>query len=211
MVSRRISVVTAGLNQPSSSRLLADRLADATVKRLRVDQIDVAVDVFELRDIATDVTNNLLTGFPSPALGGVIDTVTTADGLIVVSPIFSTSYSGLFKSFVDLLEPQSLAGMPVLMGATAGTPRHSLVLEYAMRPLFTYQHAVVVPTAVFAATADWGAEAAAANTLPARIERAGNELAALVSGPTRSPVPPAPIGLTASFTDLLGETTPQSN
>ncbi len=210
MASRRISVVTAGLSQPSSSRLLADRLADATVARLRLDQIDVAVDVFELRDIATEVTNNLLTGFPSPALGRVIDTVTTADGLIVVSPIFTSSYSGLFKSFVDLLEPQSLSGMPVLMGATGGTPRHSLALEYSMRPLFTYLHAVVVPTAVFAATADWGTEADVANTLPARIERAGAELAELVSVSTRSPSPVDPLALTTSFTDLLGEHTPRS-
>lgn len=209
MVSRRIAVVTAGLSQPSSSRLLADRLADATANQLRSEQIDVAVDVFELRDIAKDVTSNLLTGFPSQQLSAVIDTVTTADGLIVVSPIFATSYSGLFKSFIDLLEPESLAEMPVLMGATAGTPRHSLALEYSMRPLFTYLHAVVVPTAVFAATADWGSEADTVNTLPARIDRAGAELATLVAASSRAPAVD-PLELTTSFADLLGGSAPRT-
>lgn len=210
MISRRISVVTAGLGQPSSSRLLADRLAEATVNSLGLDQIDVAVDVFELRDIATDVTNNLLTGFASPALGRVIDAVTTADGLIAVSPVFTASYSGLFKSFIDLLEPQSLAGKPVLIGATAGTPRHALVLEHAMRPLFTYLHAVVVPTAVFAATSDWGTEIGAVNALPARIDRAGAQLAELVSA-SRSSSPVDPLELTTSFADLLSGNTPHPN
>ena len=85
-----------------------------------------------------------------------MDAVAAADGLIVVSPIFSASYSGLFKSFFDVLDPAALDGKPVLIAATGGTERHSLVLDHALRPLFSYLHAVVVPTGVFAATSDWG-------------------------------------------------------
>ena len=81
--------------------------------------------------------------------------MTGADGLIAVTPIFTTCYCGLFKSFFDVLDTDALAGMPVLIGATAGTARHSLALDYALRPMFTYLHAVVVPTGVFAATEDW--------------------------------------------------------
>ena len=82
--------------------------------------------------------------------------MSAADALIAVSPIFSGSYSGLFKTFFDVLEPETLAGKPVLIGATGGTARHSLALEHALRPLFSYLHAVVVPTAVYAAPEDWG-------------------------------------------------------
>ena len=59
--------------------------------------------------------------------------------------MFSASYSGLFKTFFDVLEEGTLDGKPVLVAATAGTARHSLVLEHALRPLFAYLHAVVVP------------------------------------------------------------------
>jgi FMN reductase len=105
-----------------------------------------------------------------------------ADGLIVVSPIFSASYSGLFKSFFDVLEHRSLTGKPVLIAATGGTARHSLALEHALRPLFSYLRAIVVPTAVYAATEDWGAPSGSqAANLSGRIERAAAELAALLA------------------------------
>jgi LLM-partnered FMN reductase len=136
-----------------------------------------SIEVIELRDIAHDVINSMLSGFPKGALPGVLEKVAGANGLIAVSPVFTTSYSGLFKSFMDVLGPDSLAGMPVLPGATGGTPRHSLALEYAMRPLFTYLRAEVVTASVFAATGDWVGEADTVTPLPKRIERAGREFA----------------------------------
>src|SRR3712207_5741319 len=130
MSTRTIAVVTAGLSQPSSTRLLADRLAQATGEELAARGVTADVRTIELRDIAHDVVNMMLTGFPSAALKDVLDTVTGADGVIAVTPLFTTTYSGLFKSFVDILDKDSLTGMPVLLGATGGTPRHSLALEY---------------------------------------------------------------------------------
>lgn len=186
MTTRRIAVVSAGLSQPSSTRMLADRLAARAVARLADDGIETIVETVELRGIATDVMNSMLTGFPSPKLEAAIEAVTGSDGLIAVTPIFTASYSGLFKSFFDVLDNQSLTGMPVLIGATAGTARHSLALDFALRPMFTYLHAVVVPTAVFAASEDWGSGGALVKTLPDRIDRAAGELAALVAGSDRS-------------------------
>ncbi|WP_243057685.1 FMN reductase [Nocardioides sp. SR21] len=176
----RIAVISAGLSVPSSTRLLADRLADATVAALHEP---VEVDVVELRPLAHPLADHLLTGFPSGELAEAIETVRRADALIVVTPVFSASYSGLFKTFFDVLEPDTLAGVPVLIGATAGTARHSLVLEHALRPLFTYLHATVVPTGVFAASEDFG-EAG----LQSRIERAAGELGALLTGAPRQRV-----------------------
>jgi len=100
--------------------------------------------------------------------------------VIAVTPVFSASYSGLFKTFFDVLEESALAGTPVLMAATAGTARHSLVLEHAMRPLFAYLKAIVTPTAVFAAAEDWGD--VRAGSLGQRIDRAAAEFAGLVAG-----------------------------
>lgn len=167
-MTRHIAVVSAGLSEQSTTRLLADRLAAAT----RAQAGELQIDVIELRPLAHSLADATLTGFASGELAEAQRTVAQADGLIVVTPVFSASYSGLFKMFFDVLEPGSLDGTPVLVAATAGTARHSLVLEHALRPLFSYLHAVVLPTAVFAATEDWGAD----ERLAGRIERAAGEL-----------------------------------
>lgn len=180
--SRSLVVVSAGLGQPSSTRLLADRLSAATDRHLRQVGVAPQVEVIELREHAQDLTNHLLTGFPSPSLQAAIDSVLAADGLIAVSPIFSASYSGLFKMFFDLVERDGLAGKPVLAAATGGTARHSLALEHAFRPLFAYLGAAVVATAVYAASEDWGqAGMPAHGSLVERIDRAARELATSVS------------------------------
>jgi FMN reductase len=201
---RTIAVVSAGLSQPSSTRLLADRLAAATARDLagagRAG--DTEIVVIELRDLAHDIMNNLLTGFPSPALRTAIDQVAGADGLIAVTPLYSGSYSGLFKSFFDVLDPAALTGKPALIAATGGTARHSLALEHAVRPLFSYLRAVTAPTAVFAATDDWGSTDAGA-ALGERIDRAAAELAALIDQRPAA-AQSDPYALVTPFDQLLG-------
>ena len=180
--TRSLVAVSAGLQVPSSTRLLADRLAAATERHLRDGGIEPVTSVIELRDHAQDLSNNLLTGFPSPTLQAAIDQVTTADGLVVASPIFNASYSGLFKTFFDVIEHDSLEGRPVLLAATGGTARHSLALEHALRPLFTYLGADTVRTAVYAASEDWGRSGVPADgSLVQRIDRAARELASAMS------------------------------
>ncbi len=207
---RTIAVVHAGLGQPSSTRLLADRLADATARELKALGHDVTVEVVELRDHGHAIIDAMLTGFPTGDLARDIETITQADGIIAVSPLFTTTYSGLFKSFVDILDKDALTGMPVLLGATGGTPRHSLALEYSMRPLFTYLRADGVTTSVFAATDDW-AQAGdrtrrddGASSLPERIERAGRSLAATMAARGEHTKRDDPFASTPSFLDLLG-------
>jgi FMN reductase len=181
MTSRRIAVVSAGISVPSSTRLLADRLGAATASALRERGVDAEVDVIELRDHGHELVDNVLTGFPGPSLAAALRSVTDADGLIAVTPTFSASYNGLFKLFFDVLEPESLAGKPALIAATGGTGRHSLALEHAVRPLFAYLRALVVPTSVFSAPEDWGAGDRTAQSLDQRIARAAGELADLVA------------------------------
>lgn len=203
MRQRTLVVVDAGLSQPSATRLLAERLATATERSLADRGIGIRVEHVGLRDQAQDLTSNLLTGFPSPTLQAVIDAVVAADGLIAVTPIYSASYSGLFKTFFDVLERDSLAGMPVLVAATAGTARHSLALDHAMRPLFAYLGAAVTPTGVFAAAEDWGEVDIADASLVERIDRAARELAAAIS--MREPrVAADPFADPVPFEQLLG-------
>lgn len=202
MKARNLAVVTSGLRQPSSTRLLADRLASAAEAALAERDAEVEVHVIELRDHARDLTDHLLTGFATEGLREALDTVDGADGVIAVTPIFSASYTGLFKNFFDVLEENALRGKPVLIGATAGTARHSLALEHAIRPLFTYLRALVVPTAVFAASEDWGAGGGVDQALSERIERAAAEFADLVSK-YENPGPADPYGDVTPFEQLL--------
>lgn len=180
-MSRRIVVLTAGLSQPSSTRLLADRIAEAVTTQVSARGESATVEVIELRELAQDLATTMTTGgMPTEAIKAARDKVTAADGLIAVTPVFTSSYSGLFKMFMDVLDTDAINGMPVIIAATAGTARHQMVLDYALRPLFTYLRAVVVPTGVFAATEDFGGGEGGGSGLTSRIARAASELAGLV-------------------------------
>lgn len=205
--TRRLVVISGGLRQPSSTRLLADRLTEAVVRGLGDAGLPVEVSVVELREHARDLTSMLLTGFATPALQTALDAVGAADGLVLVTPIYSGSYTGMVKDLADLLPDGAIAGVPVLMGATAGTARHSLALEHAVRPLLSHLRAAVVPTGVFAATEDFGevdgSTTADAHPLAVRVERGARELVAqMASRPPRGAAPD-PFALTSTFEDLI--------
>ncbi|MFG2937840.1 CE1759 family FMN reductase [Streptomyces sp. NPDC048282] len=178
-VRHSVVTVTAGLREPSSTRLLADRLSAATGAQLSADGASFSTHTIELRDHAHDVVDALLTGRTSASLAEAVAAVTGADALIAVTPVFSAAYSGLFKSFVDILDKESLVDRPVLLGATGGSPRHQLALDHSLRPLFAHLRADTVPTAVFAAPEDWSPEGE--DRLAERIGRAAGQLAARVT------------------------------
>ncbi len=198
---RSLVAVSAGLGQPSSTRLLADQLAAATRTELDRRGIRVEPTVVELRVHAHDIVSAMLTGFPAPDLKAALDAVAGADGLIAVSPIFNASYSGLFKSFFDVVEQESMVDKPVLIAATGGTARHSLALEHALRPMFAHLRAVVVPTAVYAAPEDW-AGGQAQGALRQRIGRAAGDMAIEI-GRREPAAAPDPFALTTTFDELL--------
>ena len=120
----------------------------------------------------------------------VVESIRTADAVIAVTPVFNVGPSGLFKSFFDAMDIEIWKDKPVLLGATAGTPRHSLAIDYAIRPMFAYLKAQVVPTSVFAASADFGAGAEGQQDqapLASRVRRAAGELAAMLTAQPPQP------------------------
>ena len=181
METKRITVVAAGLSEPSSTRMLADRLAEATEGALLEHEVAAEITVVELRTIAVDIASMMVTRVETPAVQDAIKQVVEADAIIAVTPTFTMSYSGLFKSFFDLVDKDALTGIPVLLGATGGTARHSMVLDTAMRPLFAYLKAAVIPTGVYAASEEW-----ATSGLANRVRRAGRELASVITNLPRS-------------------------
>ena len=180
----RIVAVNAGLGEPSSTRLLIDRLVDATRADLLAAGVavdDVAVEIINLRDLAAEIGASLAGGFPTGTVRTAMAAVENADGVIAATPVFNASYSGLFKSFFDLVDVEAFGAKPVLIGATGGSPRHSMVLDHAMRPLFSYLRAIVVPTGVYAAAEDWAGTTGDTATLGDRVARAAGEFVTLIA------------------------------
>lgn len=178
-----VVVISGGLGSPSSTRVLSDDIVARLRESLAMKGESLEATVVELRELAHPIIDAMLTGFPTGELAKVIEKVAEADALVVVSPTFSASISGLVKSFFDILETGTLTGKPVLMAATGGTERHSLMIDFAMRPLLSYLGALPVRTGVFAATSDFGGPQAGA--LAGRVRQAADELADAIVGAPR--------------------------
>jgi FMN reductase len=171
----KLVVVSAGASDPSSTAMLADRLAARTVSAARERGREVEVSTIELRTLANEIAAGLVSQHIGPGLTAAVEKLAAADGVVAATPIYKAGLSGLFKSFFDLLDNDLLIAKPVAPAATAGTARHALVVDEAMRSLFAYMRALTIPTSVFAATEDWADKA-----LEARLERAALELLLLM-------------------------------
>ena len=168
-------VVSGGTSDPSSSRLLADRVAARVAALAGARGGQLTVRVIELREIATEITTALTSQLIGPRLQQAIDALAAADGIVVSTPVYKAAPSGLFTSFFHVLDNDLLIGKPVVLAATAGTSRHALVADDQMRPMFAFLRALPVPTSLFAAPEDWGDGA-----LDKRVDRAATELLLLM-------------------------------
>jgi FMN reductase len=171
----RLVLISAGTGNPSSTRLLGDRIAQKSLDLLGEDEVPATVSVVELGPLAVDIARATVSGVTSADLQAAIERIATADGVIAATPVYKAGISGLFKSFVDLLDNDLLVAKPIALAATAGSARHALVVDEQMRPLFAYMRALALPTSVFATPEDWGA-----SELGERIERAAAELSVLL-------------------------------
>ena len=175
METFNLVVVSAGTSDPSSTRLLADQVAQRVTALAASHGHQVAVSVIELREISADIATALTSQLVTPKLRRAIDALADADGVIAAAPVYKAAASGLFTSFFHVLDNDLLIGKPVILAATAGTARHALVVDDQMRPLFAFLRALAVPTSLFAAPEDWGDTA-----LAKRVGRAAFELVLLM-------------------------------
>jgi FMN reductase len=167
--------VSAGTSDPSSTRLLADRIADRTCELAACHGRTVTSSIIELREMSADISSALVSQLVTPRLQAAIAALGEADGIIASTPVYKAGPSGLFTSFIDILDDDLIIARPVVLAATAGTARHALVVDDQMRSMFAYLRALTIPTSLFAAPEDWG-DAALNN----RIDRAAVELVLLM-------------------------------
>jgi FMN reductase len=170
-----LALVSAGTSDPSSTRLLADRAAERVTAVAASRGATVTAKVVELREIAADISNALVSQLITPRLQQAITALRDADGIIASTPVYKAGPSGLFTGFFDILDDDLLIAKPVILAATAGTARHALVADGQLRPMFAYLRALTVPTSLFAAPDDWSDPA-----LGLRIDRAAVELLLLM-------------------------------
>jgi FMN reductase len=171
----RLVVVSAGTSDASSTRLLADRIAASAAAIAASRGASVSTTVIELREIAADISNALVSQLTTPRLQQAITALGEADAIVAAAPVYKAGPSGLFTSFFDIVDNDLLIAKPIVLAATAGTARHALVADDQMRPMFAYLRAMAVPTSVFAAPEDWGDPG-----LQNRIGRAAFELVVLM-------------------------------
>ena len=190
-------VVSAGLGETSSSTRLGEQLGRATVAALADEGVQARVTHLELRHLAEDLVAQLTGRTASPTVHAAQAAILAADGVVVVTPIYNGSFSGLFKLFFDCLDPRTMTGRPVMLAATGGSPRHSLVIEGSLLPLFYYFRALIVPTSVFASSADFRHP----SELELRVQQAAARFAqfVLVARPPKQLPTPA----IADYDDLL--------
>jgi FMN reductase len=167
------------VGDPSSTRLLADRLVQRSFERFMTVGVRPGTDVIALAPLAVGIAQALVAGFPGKQVQEAIDRLARADAVIAATPVYKAGVSGLFKSFLDLIDNDLLIATPVILSATAGSARHAMVPDEQMRPLFAFLRALPVPTSVFAAPEDW-----AGPDLGKRIDRAATELVHLVQSGT---------------------------
>ena len=177
----KLVVVSGGTSDPSSTRMLADRISARVLERAADAGLEASAALIELRPLAAELASAQVTGFAPPAVAAAIATLGEADALIVATPVYKAGVSGLVKSFFDVVDQDLLIAVPTVLAATAGTSRHALVADEQLRSLLAYLRALSTPTSVFAAQEDWGGVA-----LAERIDRAAHELVVLMAADVKS-------------------------
>ncbi len=172
-----VVVVSAGVSDPSSTKLLAQQTAGQVATIAGDHGHEITTTMIDLRELANEVTSALVSRLTGPRLAKAVEALAGADGVIASTPVYKAGPSGLFTSFFHVLDDDLLIAKPVILAATAGTARHALVVDEQLRGLFAYLRALPVPTSLFAATEDWNDPA-----LNTRIERAALEFVLLMEG-----------------------------
>lgn len=151
-MSKTYKVVTVSGSVQSPSRTLA--LIAQLVDTLG-DAVPIEVQQIELGALAPLIGSALSRAQLPPAAEASIQAIESADVLIVASPVYRGSYTGLFKHLFDFVHHEALIDVPVLLAATGGSERHSLVIDHQLRPLFSFFQARTLPIGVYATEQDF--------------------------------------------------------
>lgn len=173
----KVIVFSGSFNRPSKTTALVNFIGEKVAQKF-----DSNVLTYDLLDAGTSLGLAQRASDLDRQGQQIIDELTAADALVIGSPVYKGSYPGLFKHFIDLIEPERLFGKPVLLAATGGGDRHALMVEHQLRPLFGFFMAHSLPTAIYAAPRDFSAgNDIASPELIARIDKAVDQFSPFIA------------------------------
>lgn len=146
----RIVAVSGGLQRPSRAATLAQHLLD-----LIGETVPCQAHLIELGQLAPQLAGALWRSQLPEAVERELAAVEQADVLVVATPVYRGSYTGLFKHFFDFIDQDALVDTPILLAATGGSERHALVIDHQLRPLFSFFQARTLPLGVYATDRDF--------------------------------------------------------
>lgn len=171
----KLVAVSGGVQRPSRTSALVEHLVAAMAEAL-----PIAARVVELGELAPRLAGAVYRKQLPPEVEAAVAAIESADLLIVASPVFRGTYTGLFKHLFDFVDQHALIDTPVLLAATGGSDRHALMLDTALRPLFSFFQALTLPIGVYASEADFDNYRVSSESLRARIVLAAERAAGLV-------------------------------
>jgi len=149
---RPISVVgvSGSPTRPSRTTALVQEVAETFAER-----VGGVATVIELAPLLTELGSGPFRGDIGPVARAALEAVEAADLIVVGSPAYRATYTGLFKLFFDHVGQHALVDKPIVLTATGGSDRHALLVEHQMRPLFGFFQALTVPLGIFANEGDF--------------------------------------------------------
>ena len=165
--SLRIVGVSGSLREPSKTTALVRELIDGVAAREPAEK-----RLIEVATLGPLFAGALRREDLQPEVEDALRAIETADLLIVASPVYRASFTGLFKHLFDFVGQYALVGTPVLLAATGGGERHALILEHQMRPLFGFFQALTLPVGVYASDTDFDGYELTSEAVKRRIDQA---------------------------------------
>ena len=165
--SLRIVGVSGSLREPSKTTALVRELIDGVAAREPAE-----TRLIEVATLGPLFAGALRREDLQPEVEDALRAIETADLLIVASPVYRASFTGLFKHLFDFVGQYALVGTPVLLAATGGGERHALILEHQMRPLFGFFQAQTLPVGVYASDTDFDGYELTSEAVKRRIDQA---------------------------------------
>ena len=159
--------VSGSLHTPSKTSTLVSAIIDAVGRQARIES-----QLIELAQIGPSLAGALRRDELAPDVAEALRAIEGADLLVVASPVYRASFTGLFKHLFDFVDQYALVGQPVLLAATGGGERHALIIEHQLRPLFGFFQAITLPLGVYASTADFDGYELRSAAAQQRIEQA---------------------------------------
>lgn len=179
----RVVGVSGSLHDPSKTTSLVEAILDSVGRRGVVETRLIAI-----AQIGTALAGALSRDELPAEIEEALQAIEQADLLVVATPVYRASFTGLFKHLFDFVGQYALVGKPVLLAATGGGERHALIIEHQLRPLFAFFQALTLPVGVYASTADFDGADLRDGAVRARVEQAVDRALPLIEQSRREPV-----------------------